>query len=246
MTCALLVQGPWNTQWLERFDHYDQVFDEIIISTYKRDMVQIAAHSTLIDNHKVRVVLNDEAFPPGVDWYGNIWHQCKTTLNGLRVVSSDHVIKCRTDEYWSNLNLMRHMVCSDVRHVSINIYFKKWNVFPLHIGDHLFGGRTHRLRKGFGLLQQLLSVDHFQNRARAAEQKITAALLMSEGETPAWQDCREQLRRHWQIQDARLLEPFAFSAPSVNTFGTTLAEVAECERNNHTVAFFDHVDKYLE
>lgn len=246
MTCALLLQGPWNTTWMQRYDHYDQVFDEIIISTYKRDMIQIAQHAQLIHNHKVRIVLNDEAFPPGVDWYGNVWHQCKTTLHGLQMVKSDLVVKHRTDEYWSNMHVLRHRLESDDRLLSINIYFKKWNVFPLHIGDHLFGGNTQTLVKGFSVLQQLLFRDHFQNRARAAEQKICAAILMSQGETPDWLDCRDQLRRHWQVLDAVLLEPFYFHAPSVGTQGTTLAQVAECERNNSTVHLFDTLDKYLE
>lgn len=246
MTCALLVQGPWCTTWLEKYTEYDQVFDEIIISTYKRDMVHIQAHEHLIHNHKVRIVLNDEAFPPGVDWYGNVWHQCKTTLQGLKLVQSRLVVKQRTDEYWSNLNLMRQRLESDTRLCSINIYFKKWNVFPLHIGDHLFGGDAHVLTQGFTLLQQLLRVDHFQNRARAAEQKICAAILMSQGESPVWTDCRDQLRRHWQVLDATLLEPFYFHAPSVGTHGTTLAQVAQCERHNRTVHLFDTIDKYLE
>jgi hypothetical protein len=246
MTCALLVQGKWHTTWLTQWDHYQEVFDEIIISTYKQDLAELISHENLILNHKVRIVLNDDAFPPGVDWYGNIWHQCKTTLNGLKLTQSAHVVKCRTDEYWSNMHMVRDRIKQDARLLSINIYFKKWNVFPLHIGDHLFGGSTAQLTKGFELLQQLLKVDYFGNTQRAAEQKICAALLMSQGEIPNWSDCRSQLRSHWQVLDAQLLEPFWFSAPSVRTQGATLSQVASCEAHNRTVHFFDHVDKYLE
>lgn len=246
MTCALLVQGAWHPAWLNRWNHYDQVFDEIIISTYKQDVNELAKHDMLIHNHKVKVVLNDTSFPSGVDWYGNIWHQCKTTLSGLQITKSNRVIKCRMDEYWSNMHEFRSQVESDPRFHSINIYFKKWNVFPLHVGDHLFGGHTQDLKNGFQLLEQLLRVDHFGNKSRAAEQKICAALIMSKGEAPEWSDCRRQLKKYWQVFDARRLEPFEFRAPSVGTHGHTLDQVAACESHNRTVHLFDHVDKYCE
>jgi hypothetical protein len=240
------VQGPWNTRWLERWDHYTNTFDQIVLSCYKSDMAQIVAHDCLIHNHDVTIILNDQAFPSGVDWYGNIWHQCKTTLAGLKQVRTTHVVKTRTDEFWSNMHVVRDRVTTDARLLSINIYMKKWNVFPLHMGDHLFGGHTQTLQAGFQTLHQLINVDYFGNRNRAAEQKIAASMLISQGIQPNWQDCRQQLRDHWQVIDARLLEPFWFNAPSVNTCGSTLDQVAECERNNHTVHLFDHIDKYLE
>jgi hypothetical protein len=246
MTCALLVQGVWHDVWMHRWSDYDNQFDEIVISTYKQHMDQIMCHEQLVNNHKVKIVLNDTSFPPGVDWYGNIWHQCKTTLSGLQITKSDHVIKCRTDEFWSNLHELRAQVESDPRFHSINIYFKKWNVFPLHVGDHLFGGHTQDLKQGFQLLEQLLRVDHFGNKARAAEQKICAALIMSKGESPNWSDCRRQLKKYWQVFDAQRLEPFRFNAPSVGTQGTTVCQVAACESRNPTVCFYDHVDKYCE
>lgn len=246
MTCTLLVQGQWSDRWLERYDHYCSVFDEIVISTYKKHMPQIAQHEHLINNHSVRIVLNDEAFPPGVDWYGNIWHQCKTTLAGLQIARTDLVVKTRCDEYWSNMHVFRDRLEQDARLLSINIYFKKWNVFPLHIGDHLFGGDTQKLRLGFETLQELLRTDRFGNTRHAAEQKITASLLISQGETPEWQDCRQQLRQNWQVISAAHLEPFWFNAPSVGTYGSTLAQVAECEKHNATVHLFDTIDKYLE
>lgn len=246
MTCALVVQGPWHTQWLNRLDHYSQVFDEIVISTYKQHMAHIHAHTALLENHKVRVVCVDTAFPPGVDWYGNIWHQCKTTLAGLQLVNSEHVVKTRCDEHWSNMHVFVNALKQEHKLLSINIYFKKWNVFPLHIGDHLFGGETHKVRKGFTLLRDLLKTDHFQNTSRAAEQKITAALLMSEGEAPNWQDCRSQLKQHWQVFNAELLEPFWFNAPSVGTQGSTLKQIAACESHNKTVHLYNCIDKYLD
>lgn len=246
MTCGLIVQGPWHTQWLNRWDHYLQVFDEIVISTYKHQIQELCAHEQIINNHKVKIVLNDTAFPTGVDWYGNIWHQCKTTLAGLQSINTQLVVKTRCDEHWSNMHMFVDALKQDPKLLSINIYFKKWNVFPLHIGDHLFGGDTHVLRKGFHMLKSLLEQDHFNNTARAAEQKITAAILMSQGHVPQWQDCREQMAQNWQVFNAELLEPFWFNAPSVNTQGATLQQIAECEKHNKTVHLYNCIDKYLD
>ena len=246
MTCALLVQGNWTPRWLERWHHYQDTFDQIVVSCYKDEAAQLLQYDFLVQDHKVTWVLNDRAFPTGVDWYGNIWYQCKTTLAGLAQVRCDHVIKTRTDEYWSNMNLLRDRVISTDQYVGINIYFKKWNVFPLHIGDHLFGGPTNKLIGGFRLLRNLLSTDYFQNTHRAAEQKICASLLMNDGEQPQWHDCRDQLRKHWQVISAEILEPFWFNAPSVGTFGSTLTQIAQCEQHNKTVVLYDHIDKYLE
>ena len=231
---------------MTQLQDYLLTFDQIVISTYKDQVHELLHHSELVNNHQITWVLSDRAFPQGVDWYGNVWHQCKTTLAGLNQVHCDHVIKHRTDESWSNLHRMRQQMEQCSQYVSINIYFKRWNVFPFHIGDHLFGGNTLRLRRGFQVLRQLLTTDQFQNTRFAAEQKICASLLMADGETPRWQDCRDQLQRYWQVIDARLLEPFWFNAPSVGTFGSSLDQVAQCEQHNPTVELHSHIAKYLE
>jgi hypothetical protein len=245
MTTALLIQGSWNPRWLTKLDHYKTIFDQIVVSTYTKDSRYLSAYSDQLSDPKITVILNPSWIPDSADTYGNVWYQCLTTLAGLKAVSSDHVIKSRTDEHWSNLDVMVHKIKASNRLVSVNIYFKRPCWFPFHIGDHLFGGPTDLLRRGFEILQSHLTVDRFGNSRKAAEQKICVSLLQAAGETVDWHNPAPLMLKWWSIQPAHELEPFWFNAPSVGTVGSTQDQVAECEQHNPTVELFDHISELL-
>jgi hypothetical protein len=246
MTTALLVQGPWHSRWLDRFDQYVGVFDQIVVSTYSHQIKNLMCWQSQLSHPKVTVILSPSWFPSGADSYGNVWYQCLTTLAGLRAATSDHVIKSRTDECWSNLQVMKRKIKSTNRFASVNIYFKRPEWFPYHIGDHLFGGPTSLMTKGFEILERDLLVDGFGNSRRAAEQKICTSLLTAAGESTDWNNPSAAMLKWWTIQPARELEPFWFNAPSVGTVGTTQNQVAECEQHNLTVELFDHINSYYK
>ena len=246
MTCALLVQGAWHHRWTEKFDHYSQVFDQIVISCYKSDIAKAAQYPHILNHPKTTLLFNHSWFPPGADWYGNIWYQCLTTRAGLQQVRTDHVIKTRSDEYFSNMNVMRDAIAQQGRSISINIYFKRPCWFPFHIGDHLYGGDTKLFLKAFDILEQGLLVDRFRNSSHAAEQKICVSVLEAAGETVRLDRAAQLMRQHWNVIDAALLEPFWFNAPSVGTVGSTVQQIAQCEAHNVTVDLFDSVDKYYD
>jgi hypothetical protein len=244
MTCALLIQGAWHHRWTERFAHYAEVFDQIVISCYKSDITKAAQYPHILNHPKTTLVLNHSWFPPGADWYGNIWYQCLTTRAGLQQVRTDHVIKTRSDEYFSNLDLMRDEISRQSCNISINIYFKRPCWFPFHIGDHLYGGRTTLFRQAFDILEQSLLVDRWNSSSHAAEQKICISILEAAGEKADIDAASLLMNKHWNVIDAALLEPFWFNAPSVGTVGCCVADIQKCEELNPTVELFDSVDKY--
>lgn len=246
MSTALIVQGSWHHRWTEKFEDYCTQFDQIVVSCYKNDAVKMCAYPHILNHPQVSVVLNHNSLPDGADWYGNVWFQCLTTRAALQQVRTDHVIKTRTDEYFSNLNLMRNRIEASGLNCCINIYFKRACWFPFHIGDHLYGGRTDLFRRGFDILESHLKVDRFRNSSHAAEQKICLSLLEAEGRVPNWTQSGQQMLQSWTVFDAKLLEPFWFNAPSVGTVGSTVEEVAQCEANNITVDIFDSIDKYFD
>lgn len=246
MTCALLVQGAWHHRWTERWEHYVDTFDQIVISVYKKDAHKLCLYPHILDHPKTTIVLNDGVFPQGADWYGNIYYQCLTTRSGLRHVWCDHVIKTRTDEYFSNMHIMRDQIASTRKNASINIYFKRPRYHAFHIGDHLFGGPTSLFQKGFDILQHHVRHDLFHNTSLVAEQKICISLLLASGEAVDWHHCGSQMLRHWTVVDARRLEPFWFNGPSVGTVGGTLDDIAACEAGDESVELFDCVTKYFE
>lgn len=244
MTCALLVQGAWHHRWTERFDHYVDVFDQIVVSCYKSDIAKAAQYPHILNHPKTTVVLNHSWFPPGADWYGNIWYQCLTTRAGLQQVTTLDVIKTRSDEYFSNMQVMRDAIRDQCKNISINIYFKRPCWFPFHIGDHLYGGSTRLFRQAFDILEQGLLVDRWLNSSHAAEQKICISILEAAGETVDTTRATQLMTKHWNVVDAALLEPFWFNAPSVGTVGSCVADIQKCEQHNITVELFDSVDKY--
>jgi hypothetical protein len=76
----------------------------------------------------------------------NLDYQIISTLKALDEVDTKWVIKMRADEYWSNIDkIYDKMQINSEKIVSGSMFFRKWGLFPFHIGDKILGGTKDNL-----------------------------------------------------------------------------------------------------
>jgi hypothetical protein len=179
-TVALVLQGPWSRQWLNKLDHYLEVFQEIIISTYQDP--DLARFMDQPQFSQVKVIINDDLIPPFHHNHKNLFYQGKTTINGAKAATSEFVVKGRLDEFYSNMGLVRAMLLAMPHKIhSLNVFFRHIYNEPYHMGDHLIATRRDWMING---MDHLLSfcLDTKENKSiieRSPEFAITLSMLMA-------------------------------------------------------------------
>src|SRR6056300_1535484 len=80
----------------------------------------------------------------------NVNLQLVSTLNALRFVKTDYVIKIRGDEYYSNLEYIANEVAMNPHKIHCSpIFFRHWEFMEYHISDHIIAGTLSNLRLMF-------------------------------------------------------------------------------------------------
>ena len=76
----------------------------------------------------------------------NLNYQLVSTLNGLRFIQTDYVIKLRGDEYYSNLEYIAYEISMNPNKIhSSPIFFRHWSFMKYHISDHIIAGTKDNL-----------------------------------------------------------------------------------------------------
>jgi len=212
---ALVLQGPWHTQWLAQLDHYQEVFDEIVVSTYFcEQLIEWLGKDSM---SRIKFIINDMWIPQGYDNSGNIFYQAKTTLAGIHAVQSPLVVKARLDESYSNMWLPKNLLIANPdRFVSLNLFFRKNTHISYHMSDHLFGGRTQWIRDGFVDVINMCSVPKpelcnlLYPGFYHAEVMITWNLLHRAGVNMFEGHAEDHMCKHIQIVPIQYMKPFVF------------------------------------
>jgi len=146
---TILLQGKIT---IESFDFYKNHYTDypILVSTWDgtRDNLEINELP-----HNIRWI---ESIDPNTNEHQNFLRQITSTLNGLKFIETQYVIKVRGDEYYSNL---QSIINSQVEHenklIVLPIFFREWewgtNKFKYHLSDHLMCSNTEVLKKTFEL-----------------------------------------------------------------------------------------------
>lgn len=80
----------------------------------------------------------------------NINYQILSTLNGLRFVETDYVIKIRGDEYYSNLEYITNQIVMNPNKIHCSsVFFRHWSFMEYHISDHIIAGTSKNLKLMF-------------------------------------------------------------------------------------------------
>ena len=167
----------------------------------------------------------------------NINYQILSTLNGLKFVNTDYVIKIRGDEYYSNLDYVSYEVAMNPNKIHCSpIFFRHWSFMEYHFSDHLIAGTTENLKIMFESTKYNLEnglVYHIRDGEKfdfwEPEINLTRSYLMSK-EPKRWGviDGRKLMVDNFEIFDIQKLHPYKIVA---NIFQAEWTEGFIPERN---------------
>lgn len=141
--CTLLIQGKINEEsfnlWIKNYKEW-----KVVVSIWEDDN---------ITKYKIpkawKVILNNKPKKRFME-HGNLDYQIITTINGLRNSNTEFVIKARTDEYWSNLELVYELIKNNENKIiSSSMFFRKWGLYDFHCGDKILAGKKENLELMF-------------------------------------------------------------------------------------------------
>ena len=82
--------------------------------------------------------------------FGNFDLQLLSTLEGLKLIDTQWVVKMRCDEYYSNLPfLIEKMISEPEKIMCGSLFFKEVGMHPFAISDHIIGGKTENIKLMF-------------------------------------------------------------------------------------------------
>lgn len=195
---SVMVQGPLDRCSLDNIAYY-KTLGPVIISHWD------TCDESLLDDIECCRVVKKPA--PIVKAYlrDTFDYQIHSILNGLSVVDTAYTIRMRSDERFDNLEPMLDKFNANVNKVVCgNIFFRKWNVSPFHIGDHLFVGRTDVLYETY---HRLAKSDHDFNPHAFPEHMLTHVMMdaiLPEGT----EHTRESFEECFDIVSLNDLKPF--------------------------------------
>lgn len=167
----------------------------------------------------------------------NINYQILSTLNGLRFIETDYVIKLRGDEYYSNLDYVAYEIAMNPNKIQCSpVFFRHWSFMEYHISDHLIAGTTKNLKLMFestkfnlenGLVYHIRDGEKFD--FWEPEINLTRSYLMAK-DSKRWSivDGRTLMVDNFEILDIQRLHPYKIVA---NIFQTEWTDGFIPERN---------------
>lgn len=200
---TIVMQGPLLStsgaaEGLRYFDNYLSLVDKIIISTWNdhrntnsfiglynvMNIISgknpanklIADIRRIIGDRNIDLVTDD--ITNYNDYYNNanVAYQSATSLNGLKKVDTEYVIKLRCDEYYTDLSEFIDLMKSAPEKLTTNNFlFAPDYHEQFHLSDHVIGGYTHNI---LGMFQTALD---FCKKLSAGTDPVHCSQLGVEG-----------------------------------------------------------------
>ena len=220
---SLLIQGPITAENFGWTKIPQDMFGEVIISTWDTDAANIL-HSDW------KVVYQPFDIDPVLDLQYNIGRQTLTTLKGLRTCTKPYVLKHRTDEYYSNLDVLvdKFYETGCKKWVCAPVVFGAPSYTKFHAADHLYIAPRDRLIKTF--IQTMGDLYHGTyeknyNGEPAAEVQYTTRFLNVGGYDIIGRYHAEIMKENYDIVPLEALMPFSIKIGTKGFNFTTPEEV---------------------
>jgi hypothetical protein len=235
MTSSLILQGPFSTRFFESYDHYCDLFDEIVISTYGEHAGLIAQHWPRLARIKTKIILNSAWVPDGVDNHGNAWYQAMTTATGLRAATGHVAVKARMDESWSNMRPVLDQVCQQPNMMhSLNVYFRKDSELKYHVSDHLYAGDRKNLLAACEIVMRWCAnrptMINLWREMAWSECMLGAAWVTIAGYAIDPNKSQEQMLGTVKIIPIQQLGSFCFTSATEGLTYHSVEDIAACQR----------------
>jgi hypothetical protein len=151
---TLVFQGPLHKNFIYGLlNNYKEYTDNIVVSHWDTDDAELLAYLT---SDLINCKLITNRFHKNYNAYNNqnIYYQTYTTLEGMKVVDTQFVLKLRTDQWFGNLTPMFDRIRQNPdKFVCANLHFRPDHLYQYHPSDKLYGGKT-------ALLQKTLEIMH--------------------------------------------------------------------------------------
>lgn len=138
---SLLIAGPFHQNTMKMVEKYKDVFDSIVISTYKNEDNNDLNlfKKTYGESKKIKIIESNLPIVNDLHNAQNIYYQCFSVVNGLEYCNCDYVIKLRSDEIYSNLDSLIETLPTDKLSTN-NIFVRDVSYKPFHLSDHMIVG----------------------------------------------------------------------------------------------------------
>ena len=147
---SVLIQGPLNRVSLDGLEYY-KTLGPVVITTWADQDKSILEDYDLTGCH-----LRFTGLPPKVYFVGQANETFSYQVTSIRYgaqgcrYESQWMIRTRSDERWGNLQpLIDRFEQDQTKIVCGNIFFKPWDDFAMHFGDHLFIGCPHTIMSAY-------------------------------------------------------------------------------------------------
>jgi len=179
----------------------------------------------------IQIVSQAPDIDPCLDVQYNMGRQALTTLKGLRACTKPYVLKHRTDEYYSNLDVLvdkfyeggcKKWVCAPV-------CFLPASQYPYHAADHLFIAPKEKLIETFTQsISRLYSNSYERNKNGEPAAEITFTINYIFANTPITKNVysyEECMIDNFDIVPLEALMPFSISIGTKGHTFTTPEQV---------------------
>lgn len=229
----LVIQGPLDNTSLQRVDHYCTEFKNIIVSHWKGDPTDAVksnydklsewgmTQGDYKGHHKTLVQITSQPLPDLNKLFffrndSNFFYSLASTYAGLKKCKSPYVIKMRSDEHYLNFGPLKEKFLEDTnKMVCGNIFFKKWETRPYHIGDHVFVAEREALLKTYKTLLNFFGGKDTKDKSwaeftcgRTPEEILANSYLTSKScPISSWND-KKTFSKYFDVVDVNQLSPY--------------------------------------
>lgn len=219
---TIIIQGPLS-HYLYRKLHKYKKYGQILISTW--DYVETNFLPDYVNLVSTPLPNKSKA----VGTISNFYYAVCGMDNAMQNINSKYVVRTRGDEYFENLDfLIQTFQKNRSKVVCGNIFSKKWDDRPLHIGDHIYIGESKTFREAFSLLRNMYDqkkeleswaiqggedVDPFFGITRSSEAEVILAkaiLKVKKSPKELWYD-KKNFLKYFEIFDINSTRPFIAS-----------------------------------
>ena len=136
---TVLIAGPLHKNMLENMRLNEGL--DFVVSTWvpknEREALLLHEVNQYAKSTNVRVVINETPDTSNVYNVANLYLQVCSVLGGVEAANEQFIVKCRSDEYFSNLNIIIKYHSTAGKPVTSNIFVRENDYCPFHISDHL-------------------------------------------------------------------------------------------------------------
>jgi hypothetical protein len=205
MNATILIQGRIEDECLEK-NIKNRCGLPVFVSTWEgNNLIDCCKHATVLKNR-----------PPDKAGLQNFMLQLVSTIEGLKRITTSHVIKVRGDEFFGYSSLLEKMKNDPDLIFTASIFFRSFSVIPYHISDHLIAGRTDYLLKMFESAK--LRYESTMHDSDSKEWGLTKAHMRNMGfdNFENYDLGKEEMRKMFNIIRMDELKPYRVTA---NCFG---------------------------